>query len=785
MSAAQLGTIDSPSLATENARKVFRSFLKGLEPADVFSPLPETQRDSTTSVVQQTSFLPSLEPVAQISSGISDHKFFLPIEAFRSQKDSKQQLLFTPEKTFLSSGTTDLARSLSPFSKDGLALYKYASLLTFKAVIGFYFNNTSNLKGFSLVPPTREWPHSSLAQMIAWIGEEWPVAYLTPETLGSMISHHQQPLFIIGTAFHFVWLIDAQVNISLPPGSIVIETGGYKGKSRELSRQELYDGICQAFGITQDYIISEYGMCELASQAYDWVDSPHCDPENCLPLDQRAFRFPRWVSPYAAQGAGRFKKSGKGALTLDDPLRIDYPWPLRTQDYVNINEKPASLRLLGRLKSAPPKGCSMNAEEQNLIRSAQDHKSVPSCASPFRPLVKTIALNDEALKAKAAGVGQLLQNLLKKQELIDLLNSEWSSSTLGLRAIEDLLVSMPSSAEQWYQTARAALGTTSVESVPQNWLIVLPRSHSVALFYPVVMGYLLGLNLFIRTTQSSDRSSEKFALKSLKSWPLNSLHLLDPVFKVDSPASVQNYDAILGYGSSLTMAALHRRSNLPAVLFGTTLTGVLCYVSELIDNIREIVRDCFSLAQRGCYSARFIILVRDSSQNPGSLPDLATWERLAEESRIFMSLHDNESAPETCALLDSEAVRWSLTERFTPLKRKHPLEPVFALTELQPREGCKDVLSNLGQAAFSVPIFIVNKDQAAQLAGDMLAYTDPLIKLSLSPLSHELMSQQADSTAFSTLHPRACRVGRANTPPWDGLHDGRPLFCPDTSKLFR
>jgi hypothetical protein len=83
----------------------------------------------------------------------------------------------------------------------------------------------------------------------------------------------RNPLLILGTAFLFVHLLDylneIDVRFKLPPGSHVLETGGYKGRSRTLPKDELHQLICERLGITSADIICEYGMSELSSQAYD------------------------------------------------------------------------------------------------------------------------------------------------------------------------------------------------------------------------------------------------------------------------------------------------------------------------------------------------------------------------------------------------------------------------------------------------------------------------------------------------------------------------------------
>ena len=84
-----------------------------------------------------------------------------------------------------------------------------------------------------------------------------------------------QPVAVLGTAFNFVHFLDALSNtgkrLRLPAGSRVMETGGYKGRSREMPKLELHAWICEMLGLTRSEIVCEYGMSELSSQAYDLI----------------------------------------------------------------------------------------------------------------------------------------------------------------------------------------------------------------------------------------------------------------------------------------------------------------------------------------------------------------------------------------------------------------------------------------------------------------------------------------------------------------------------------
>ncbi|MEE3185258.1 MAG: hypothetical protein VX310_05805, partial [Gemmatimonadota bacterium] len=81
------------------------------------------------------------------------------------------------------------------------------------------------------------------------------------------------PLLLAGTAFAFVhwldWLKEHSAGFDLPQGSLIMETGGFKGRSRVLERPEFYASLSETHGVPFEAIVNEYGMTELLSQFYD------------------------------------------------------------------------------------------------------------------------------------------------------------------------------------------------------------------------------------------------------------------------------------------------------------------------------------------------------------------------------------------------------------------------------------------------------------------------------------------------------------------------------------
>ena len=167
------------------------------------------------------------------------------------------------------------------------------------------------------------------------------------------------PLLILGTAFSFVHLLDflaeQQLRFELPPGSRVMETGGYKNRSRVLPKAELHALITEKLGILPKNILCEYGMSELSSQAYDCV--PH-SPSSVL--HPRVFRFPPWARvQIISPETGREVAEGEtGLIRIFDLANVFSIAALQTED-LGVR-RGGDFELIGRTPLAEPRGCSLN-----------------------------------------------------------------------------------------------------------------------------------------------------------------------------------------------------------------------------------------------------------------------------------------------------------------------------------------------------------------------------------------------------------------------------------------
>jgi hypothetical protein len=168
------------------------------------------------------------------------------------------------------------------------------------------------------------------------------------------------PVFLCGTAFLFVQLLDLLADTSrrfqLPPGSIILETGGYKGRSRAIPRPELHTQVCERLGVRPHQILCEYGMCELSSQAYSTVaiDASVHSP--------RLFQLPAWArAQIIFPETGDEVTDGEvGLLRILDLTNVWSVAAIQTEDIAV--RRGSAFELIGHAHASEPRGCSIMAE---------------------------------------------------------------------------------------------------------------------------------------------------------------------------------------------------------------------------------------------------------------------------------------------------------------------------------------------------------------------------------------------------------------------------------------
>jgi hypothetical protein len=171
-----------------------------------------------------------------------------------------------------------------------------------------------------------------------------------------------RPTLVLATSFALVHLLDQRGgrDLRLPAGSRVMQTGGFKGKSREVSPDALRAMTEEAFGVPPEHVVSEYGMTELGSQLYEGslAGKPPARPG--------VYHAPPWLRVTAVDPVSLAPlPSGEiGVARFVDLVNVDSAVAVQTADRVRIlDEEGRVVELYGRLPGAPPRGCSIAVDE--------------------------------------------------------------------------------------------------------------------------------------------------------------------------------------------------------------------------------------------------------------------------------------------------------------------------------------------------------------------------------------------------------------------------------------
>ncbi|HEY3368460.1 MAG TPA: hypothetical protein VGK74_25680 [Symbiobacteriaceae bacterium] len=203
-------------------------------------------------------------------------------------------------------------------------------------------------------------PHSSLSWYLGQQAETFAssVGWYVDESglrlgeLEAALRAANGPVALLGTAFAFVHLADSGLRLTLPPGSRVMETGGFKGKSREVERAELYRLIRAALG-PEVVCVNQYGMTEMSSNCYDQT----------LVTGSPRKAGPAWVSVRMLdpESLAEVPPGTPGIVAVTDLANLYSCAFLLTQD-VGV-QHPDGFEILGRAPGAEARGCSIAMDQ--------------------------------------------------------------------------------------------------------------------------------------------------------------------------------------------------------------------------------------------------------------------------------------------------------------------------------------------------------------------------------------------------------------------------------------
>ncbi len=309
---------------------------------------------------------------------------FLPTRAFKSAALVSGDIREV-DRVFRTSGTTLGEGLRGEHHVLDLDLYRQSLLGSFtQSVLG---GMPRGVRILCLLPSSEAAPASSLAfmmnEVVEALGSEGsgffvgPDGELVDEAFWQALQAAERagtPVLLAGTAFGFVrWLEIAEERawrVALPRGSRIMETGGYKGRSLEVPREEFYGGLQSAFGVEASHIVNEYGMTELLSQFYEPVLGEGRD-QRIVGLGDRYHRGPPWVRTLVldAMTLGEVPAGRTGILAHLDLANVGSVAAVLTEDLGRAVR--GGFQLLGRRPGSEPRGCSLAMEDFLASRSLQ------------------------------------------------------------------------------------------------------------------------------------------------------------------------------------------------------------------------------------------------------------------------------------------------------------------------------------------------------------------------------------------------------------------------------
>ncbi len=271
---------------------------------------------------------------------------YLPIDFFKQEKIISNTSLI--DKVFTSSGTTGSITSMHYVTD--LAIYEKS----FRKGFHHFYGDIKEYTVLALLPSYLEREGSSLVYMAEKLiqdskhPESGFYLYETKklvETLEKGLSENKK-IVLLGVSFALLDLIENH-KIELNDNVIVMETGGMKGRRKELIREELHLLLKNGFGVSK--IHSEYGMTELLSQSYSKGDGIFY----CPPWMKVSIRNPE--DPLTNLGVNK-----TGGINIIDLANINSCSFIATQDLGKIRPD-QSFEIIGRFDHSDIRGCNLMA----------------------------------------------------------------------------------------------------------------------------------------------------------------------------------------------------------------------------------------------------------------------------------------------------------------------------------------------------------------------------------------------------------------------------------------
>ncbi len=271
----------------------------------------------------------------------------VPQQAFKSSRLTTFSVDMAVRE-FRTSGTTG----------EGYGSHYFRDLTLYDAAIqaGWSALKVNHFPKFVLTPSPDETTHSSLSYMMGRLVKNASGSFYMN---GGVLEEKRlrddlgiQPVLLLGTALAFFNLMEKSISLlTLPSGSRILETGGYKGSGRSVSKEDFYRQLSEFFAVESDAILNEYGMTELSSQFYT----------HGLGRSHRSGPWIRHRVVHPLKGL-EVAVGETGILQLFDLANVGSVLAIQTEDMAVRQE--SGFILIGRDPTALARGCSRSADDQ-------------------------------------------------------------------------------------------------------------------------------------------------------------------------------------------------------------------------------------------------------------------------------------------------------------------------------------------------------------------------------------------------------------------------------------
>lgn len=291
----------------------------------------------------------------------------LPVDAFRLTRVA----VHPPEADvarFATSGTTGSERGIHAFR----TLETYSAIALRWAERALLAPPGAPRVVLALAPRPESPPESSLGFMLqlfhrhfdgreraTWLIEDGALKLDALERELDSARQSGERVLLCATSFALVLLLDELQGrrLPLPPASVVMQTGGFKGRVREVEPNQLGSEVAKTFAIPKSAIVGEYGMTELTSQLYEGTL-----PGAALATPPGIYVPPPWLSVTAVDPVALepLPEGVEGLARFVDLGNVDSAVAILTMDRVRATG--SGVELLGRAPGALPRGCSLAVE---------------------------------------------------------------------------------------------------------------------------------------------------------------------------------------------------------------------------------------------------------------------------------------------------------------------------------------------------------------------------------------------------------------------------------------